>query len=148
MKQDSSRLTGEFTVSTDQSLLQIDVVHDYLSNRSYWATGRPLEVMQQAIEGSLCFGVYHQGAQVGFARVITDYALFAYLADVFILEEYRGRGLSKLLLTEIFAHPKLKRLKRWMLATSDAHGLYAKFGFHSPEHPDKWMEMVPKIEEN
>jgi GNAT superfamily N-acetyltransferase len=131
-----------FFISTDKALLQIDVVHDYLSNRSYWASGRPLEIMLQAIEGSLCFGVYHEDKQVGFARVITDYALFAYLADVFILEEYRGRGLSLFLLSTIMAHPRLHGLKRWILATSDAHGLYAKFGFHAPEHPDKWMEMV------
>jgi GNAT superfamily N-acetyltransferase len=119
-----------FLISDDPAKLDIAVIHGYLSNDSYWATGRPLEVMQRAIAGSLNFGVYDTSskAQIGFARVITDYATFGYLADVFILHHYRGQGLSKWLMACILAHPRLQGIGL-MLQTADAQGLYQQFGF-------------------
>lgn len=137
---------GDFIISTDKSGLDIRVIHNFLSN-SYWAKGRPLKTMKQAIDNSLCFGLYYKNSsmskadQIGFARVITDYATFAYIADVFILEEYRGKGLSKWLMEIILDYDKLKNLKRWSLATRDAHGLYEKFGFHNLKNPENFMEM-------
>ncbi len=116
-----------YYISTDKTLLQIKVIHDYLSLESYWAANIPLETVQRSIEHSFCFGIYCNDEQVGFARVITDYATFAYLADVFILSEHRGKGLSKWLIWEIHNHPNLQGLRRWMLATRDAHELYKKF---------------------
>jgi GNAT superfamily N-acetyltransferase len=146
VKKDMKMLTIEkngFVISTDKRKLQPAIINDYLSNRSYWAKGRPLETTIRAIEGSLCFGVYLNDAQIGFARVISDFALFGYIADVFILEDFRGRGLSKWLMEVIVSHPDLQGLKRWVLATSDAHGLYAQYGFHALDHPASWMEMKP-----
>jgi hypothetical protein len=112
-----------FTVSDETARLDLDVIHGYL-RRSYWAENVPRAVVARAIEGSLNFGVFHDGAQIGFARVITDRATFAYLADVFVLEPWRGRGASKCLMRCIRGHPELQGLRRWMLATADAHGLY------------------------
>jgi GNAT superfamily N-acetyltransferase len=132
---------GEFTVSTDPARLDLRAVHDYLS-RSYWARGIPEEVIRRAVAGSLCFGVYDAGAQVGFARAITDAATFAYLADVYVLEAYRGRGLAKWLLGVILAHPALQGLRRVVLATRDAHGLYRPFGFTELANPAGYMEIV------
>ena len=131
---------GEFTISTDRSLLQIDVIHRFLSEKSYWAKERTLEQTLKAIENSLCFGVYQGENQIGFARVVTDYATFAYLGDVFILSNYRGRGLSKWLMETIVSHPELQNFRRWILATKDAHALYEKFGFAPLRFPDRWME--------
>jgi len=130
----------EFRISTDPARLDIGVIHGFLT-RSYWAAGIPVEIVERSIAGSLPFGIYHGNAQVGFARVITDYATFGYVADVFVLEEYRGRGLAKWLVATIMAHPDLQGLRRWMLATRDAHGLYARYGFVPLRGPDRWMEL-------
>lgn len=122
---------GEYSISTDNGRLDIDVIHGYLSGESYWAKGIPVETVKRSIDNSLCFGVYHNNGQVGFARLVTDKATFAYLADVFIVEAHRGRGLSKWLVEVIHAHPDVQGLRRWMLGTRDAHGLYAQFGWTS-----------------
>jgi GNAT superfamily N-acetyltransferase len=130
---------GEFSINTDKTKLDYGIIHRFL-RESYWAEGIPLKTVKKGIENSLCFGVYHQGRQIGFARVITDYATYAYLGDVFILANYRGRGLSKWLVEVITGHPELQGLRRWMLATRDAHGLYVQFGFKGLKAPDRWME--------
>jgi GNAT superfamily N-acetyltransferase len=134
------RKQGGFLVSDDPSLVDLDAVHGYIA-RSYWAADIPRDMMARAIEHSLCFGVYEEasGRQIGFARVVTDCATFAWLADVFVLEEYRGRGLSKLLMSTILDHPDLETLRRFLLATRDAHGLYAQFGFTPLDNPDRFM---------
>jgi N-acetylglutamate synthase-like GNAT family acetyltransferase len=119
---------GRFLISTDRSKLDVDVIHRFLA-RSYWAEGIPRETVMRSIENSLCFGVYDNVRQIGFARVISDFATYAYVADVFILEPYRERGLGKELMASIMAHPDLQGLRRWSLGTRDAHGLYAQFGF-------------------
>lgn len=119
----------QYHISTDPSLIDLDLVHRFLSQESYWAKQIPLSVVKRAIEHSLCFGVYADKSQVGFARVVTDYATFAYLADVFIVPEHRGQGLSKELVQTIHAHPSLQGLRRWMLMTLDAHGLYESYGW-------------------
>lgn len=135
----------DFTISTNKNLLDIEIIHDYLSNRSYWAKGRSIETVKRSIENSLCFGVYHSsGKLIGFARILTDYAVFAYLMDVFILEEYRNHGLAKELMKSIMNHPDLQGLQRFMLATSDAHKLYEQFGFSVTATPEKIMELVNK----
>ena len=131
---------GEYSISTDKERLDVAVIHGFLT-MSYWAAGVPMDVVKQSIEHSLAFGVYKEDQQVGFARIITDYATFAYLGDVFILEPFRGRGLSKWLMEVIVGHPKLQGLRRWMLLTRDAHGLYRKVGFAEPSHPERYMEM-------
>jgi N-acetylglutamate synthase-like GNAT family acetyltransferase len=128
-------------MSTDPDLLDVDAIHAYLS-RSYWAAGVPRETVERSIRGSICFGLYAADKQIGFARVITDRATFAYLADVYVLEEYRGRGLSKWLMRVIMAHPDLQSLRRFMLVTRDAHGLYAQYGFHALGNPELHMELV------
>ena len=132
---------NEFTISTDKSRLQIDVIQKFLSEDSYWAKSRTLEQTQIAIENSLCFGLYYETRQIGFARVVTDFATFAYIGDVFVLEEFRGKGLSKWLMEVMINHPRLQNLRRWILATKDAHGLYAQFGFHGLKFPERWMEL-------
>jgi GNAT superfamily N-acetyltransferase len=132
---------GDFLISTDVGLLDLGLIHDFLCNRSYWAAGRPLEVVRRSIEGSLCFGLYHQGQQVGFARVVTDRATFGWLADVFVLEDYRGQGLSKWLVGCIVDHPDLRGLRRLLLGTRDAHGLYERFGFRPLPEPERFMEI-------
>jgi GNAT superfamily N-acetyltransferase len=126
-------------ISTDPDRLDLDLIHSWLSEQSYWASGRSLEVVRQSIDNSLPFGVYLDGRQVGFARVVTDRSTHAWLADVFILDEYRGRGYGKALVAAILEHPDLQGLRRWLLATKDAHGLYAQFGF-TPVPPDRFME--------
>ena len=136
--------TDECLISTDKTLLDVRMIYNFLS-QSYWAAGRPFSIVKKAIENSLCFGIYCNNKQIGFARVVTDYSTFAYLADVFILEEYRGKGYSKKLLKTIVEYPELQSIKRWMLATNDAHSLYAKFGFKSLKNPEKFMEIVKKI---
>jgi N-acetylglutamate synthase-like GNAT family acetyltransferase len=127
-------------ISTDKEKLDPSVIHTFLTN-SYWATGISLERVKKRIENAVCFGVYVEGKQIGFARVITDFDSFAYLADVFILEEFRGLGLSKSLMKTILNHPDLQGLRRWILATKDAHGLYAQFGFKPLEIPERWMNL-------
>lgn len=125
-------------ISAETNRIDIDFVHTFLTT-SYWAKGISREIVARSIANSLCFGVYIGDQQVGFARVITDRATFAYLSDVFILEEYQGRGLGKRLIEAILAHPELQGLRRWLLATADAHGLYAQFGFEPLAHPEKYM---------
>jgi N-acetylglutamate synthase-like GNAT family acetyltransferase len=122
-------LKDEYSISMNPALLQTDIIHRYLSEESYWAKNIPMEVVEKSIANSLCFGLYHSGKQIGFARLITDKATFAYLADVFIQEAYRGRGLSKWMMTAIHAHPEVQGLRRWVLGTRDAHGLYEQFGW-------------------
>ena len=129
-----------FSISTDRSLLQTDVIQGFLETESYWAQNRDIAKTLRAIENSMCFGVYHDGRQIGFARVVSDLATFAYIGDVFILNEFRGRGLSKWLMQVIVEHPDLQGLRRWVLATRDAHGLYAQFEFAGLRHPERWME--------
>ena len=130
-----------FTISTEKEKLDIELIHSFL-NRTYWAEGISKETIRRSIEGSLCFGVFENDRQVGFARMITDKATFAYLADVFIIEEYRGRGLSKWLMEIIMTHPDLQGLRRMILATKDAHGLYEKFGFTPLINVDRWMHIL------
>ena len=146
-----------FIISTDPSKIDLDAVHAYLV-RSYWAEGIPREIVERSIKWSLCFGVYLESnisdvgqrqetlhselKQIGFARVITDRATYAYIGDVYILEEYRRKGLSKWLMSCIKAHPDLQGLRRWALATRDAHGLYKQFGFTEVKAPERWMEMT------
>jgi GNAT superfamily N-acetyltransferase len=129
-----------YSISTDQTRLDAALVHRYLSADSYWARGVPLEVVQRAIRNSLCFGLYRDQLQVGFARVVTDAATFAYLADVFIVPGHRGIGLGKQLLAAVMAHSQLQGLRRFMLATRDAHGLYRQFGFTELKNPQVLME--------
>lgn len=131
---------GEFLISTDRKRLDREMIHDFLSRRSYWAKGRELDVINRGIDNSLSFGIYRGEQQVGFARVVTDYATFAWLADVFVLEEYRGRGLGKWLIEVILAHPQLQGFRRWALSTKDAHELYRGFGFNELTRPERWME--------
>jgi GNAT superfamily N-acetyltransferase len=131
---------GEFEVSTDPSRIDLDAVHGFLSTSSYWAYGIPLAIVRRSIQNSLCFGIYRAAEQAGFARVISDRATFAYLADVFVIEAFRGRGLSKWLMWCITAHPELQGLRRWLLATRDAHGLYRHVGFRDLKTPERWME--------
>ncbi len=131
---------GEYTISTDRALLQIDAIHQFLKEKSYWAKERTKEQTARAIENSLPFGVYKCKNQIGFARVVTDYATFAYLGNVFILEEFRGQGLSKWLMQVIIEHPDLQGFRRWILATKDAHALYEKFEFTALKFPERWME--------
>ena len=130
-----------YKISAQAQDMDLAVIHGYIS-RSYWAKGIPLELMQKAIDNSLCFGVFSDAQeQVGFARMVTDKATFAYLADVFVLEAHQGKGLSKWLMQEILAHPELSGLRRMALATSDAHGLYQQFGFKALASPESFMEL-------
>jgi GNAT superfamily N-acetyltransferase len=130
---------GEYLISTDKRLLDLSVIYGFLTT-SYWAEGIPIETVEKSIEHSLNFGVYKAGEQIGFARVITDYATYAYIGDVFILEDYRGQGLSKWLMQAIASHPELQGLRRWSLLTRDAHGLYQQSGFTQPQNPERYME--------
>jgi GNAT superfamily N-acetyltransferase len=129
------------TISNDPARIDRALVHAFLSD-SYWAAGIPREIVDRSIENALCFGVYDENRQVGFARVISDFATFAYLADVFVLPSHRGRGLAKWLMEAILGHPKLQGLRRWMLATRDAHGLYRQVGFTELANPERLMELV------
>jgi GNAT superfamily N-acetyltransferase len=136
----SEYCNGEFTVSTDRNRIDLDVVHGFLTE-CYWAKGIPREIVARSIENSLCFGIYAAGKQVGFARVISDYATYAYIGDVFVLESLRGRGLGKWLMECVMQHSRLQGLRRWSLVTSDAHGLYTHFGFESLKKPQNYMEL-------
>lgn len=129
---------NNFSISTDKSKLDLEMIHGFLKN-SYWAEGIPIAIVEKSITNSLCFGVYEDEQQVGFARVITDYVTFAYLADVFVLEAYRGQGLGKWLVQSIVEHPELQGLRRWLLATQDAHELYRKYGFQDLKTPEMYM---------
>lgn len=132
---------GAYHISTDKSLLQLAVLYNYLSNEAYWSKGIPLETIEKAIQNSTCFGLYKGTEQIGFARVITDHATFAYLADVFILNDYRGEGLAKWLVQVVVECPIFNGLRRWMLITKDAQGLYQEYGgFNIVHHPEQFME--------
>ena len=136
----SEKIINGFLFSTDKEKLQINYIHHYLSEESYWAKNIPIKIVEKAIEGSLCFGIYDNQQQIGFARVITDNATFGYLADVFIDSNYRGKGLSKQLMAFIVEYPLIKTLRRFMLATKDAHSLYTQFGFNPLKEPARFME--------
>lgn len=132
---------GDYLFSTDKNKLQVAYIHHYLSEDSYWVQNIPIEIVQRSIDNSLCFGIYYGEQQVGFARVITDEATFGYLADVFVDEAHRGKNLSKQLMAFIMEHESLQGLRRLMLATLDAHGLYAQFGFGALKEPERFMEI-------
>ncbi len=132
---------GEFTISTDPDRVDAAAAHEFLG-RSYWASGVPREFVDRSIAGSISFAMLHEGRQIGFARVVTDRSTYAYLADVYVLEAWRGRGLALWLMETIRAHPDLQNLRRWMLATRDAHALYAKAGFQPLAHPERFMEIT------
>jgi len=131
-----------FIFSDNKELLQIDAIHQYLSQESYWAKNIPLEVVMRSIENSLCFGIYKDNYQIGFARWITDKATFGWLCDVYIESDYRGQGLSKKLMSFMIFHPDLQGLRRYQLATLDAHGLYEQFGFEAIQNPERQMGIV------
>lgn len=133
--------TGKYVIDCDPARLDLDVIHGYLC-QSYWSPGVPREIVARAIAGSLCFGIYRGAQQVGFGRVVTDSATFGYLADVFVLEAHRGQGLGKRLVEAVMAHPGLQDIRRFMLATRDAHGLYAQFGFAALAAPERLMEKI------
>jgi predicted acetyltransferase len=133
-----------YTISTDKSRLDVAMIHRYLSEESYWAKGIPRVLVERAIENSICFGAYDGDRQIGFARVVTDRVVFAYVGDVFVLDSYRGRGVSKQIMQAIRDHPDLRRLRRWHLLTRDAHGLYKQFGFQELEKPEMHMEIRAK----
>ena len=135
--------TEGFSISTDKSKLEPEMICDFLSS-AYWSNQRPREAILKSLEHSLCFGLYFSDKQIGLARVITDYATFAYLCDVFVIEEYRGRSLGKWLMETVIAHPELTRLRRFMLATRDAHALYEQYGFQGLSAPERWMERFNK----
>lgn len=135
--------TAKYKVSTDKEKLDLKTIHDFLASRSYWAKDRSYETVKRSIENSLCFGIYDNTDKlVGFARVVTDYAVFAYIMDVFILEDYQQQGLGKMLMHAIMHHPDLQGLRRMMLATKDAHGLYAQYGFKGISGAENYMEIV------
>ena len=137
---------GHYRISTDRALIDVDLVHRFLRDDSYWSRGISRDVVARSVEHSLAFGLYDESgaasAQAGFARAITDYATFAYLADVFVLPAHRGRGLGVWLIECARAHPALQGLRVWRLATADAHGLYEKHGFRAPAHPERMMEII------
>ena len=131
---------GQYSITTDPRKLDLEAIHAFLS-RSFWAEGIPKETVAKAIDNSLCFGLFDDATQVGFARVVTDRATFAYLCDVYVLETHRGLGLGKWLIETVMAHPDLQGLRRFQLVTRDAHGLYSRHGFDAPAHPDRQMEI-------
>ena len=132
---------GEYVISTDRSRIDVAAVHAFLS-QSYWSPGIPEEIVRRGIAGAICFGIYHGRTQVGFARVITDQATYAYLADVYVLEAHRGRGLARWLMEVIMSHPALQGLRRFALSTRDAHALYRQFGFEVVANPERQMEIM------
>ena len=135
---------GDFFITTDRAMLDLDVIHDFLSNHAYWCKGIPYETVRKAADHSLNFSVFHQDKQIGYARVISDFATVAYLGDVFILEAYRGQGHSRWLMDQVMTHPDLQGLRRWILLTRDAHELYKKYGWTPIAIPDRWMEKHEK----
>ncbi len=134
-------MMNDLIISDDKSKLDVELIYKFLTS-SYWAEGRTIEAVKKSIEHSICYGVYKADRQIGFARIVTDSTIFAYLMDVFILEEHRDKGYSKLLLKKIFEDDRFKSIKKWMLATKDAHSLYAQFGFGEIKNPDRLMEKV------
>ena len=146
---DTAFLNKGFQISTDKAKLNFELIYNYLNDDSYWAKGIQPERLERAIENSMCFGIYQDKQQAGFARVVTDNATFAYICDVFVLPQFRGNGLSKWLIQTIVNYPDFKGLRRWSLATADAHGLYSQFGFKPLSKPGNWMEIfTPYIREN
>lgn len=142
-------LRGDYTISTDNQRLDIQTIHNFLSTESYWAQGRSIQTVQRALSNSLNFGLYTGDKLIGFARVVTDYATFAWVADVFVLSTYRGKGLAKWLMEVVLGHPQLQGFRRWVLATKDAHALYARFGFIPLHRPERWMERPdPQMQES
>jgi GNAT superfamily N-acetyltransferase len=138
----------KFVIDTNRKRFDLDLIHAFLSKESYWATGRSRATIERSIQNSISFGIYEGKKQVGFGRVITDYATFAWIADVFIIEQYRGHGFAKWLMETMISHPKLQGFRRWVLATKDAHELYRRFGFEELKRPERWMERRdPKTEE-
>ncbi len=137
-----TQVLDDYEISADPDRLDVEVIHKFLAEDSYWSPGIPRSIVERAIENSLCLGVYHRAAQVGFARVVTDKSTFALLADVFILEEHRGKGLSKWLMRCVVEHEDLQGLRRLLLLTSDAHGLYRQFGFKELGNPSRFMEVL------
>ncbi len=133
--------SAELSITTDMSRLDLDTIHGFLSRSSYWAAGIPREVVARALRHSTCFGAFDGERQVGFARVISDHATFAYVCDVFVLDSHRGRGVGKQLMAAIKSHPDLQGLRRWVLFTRDAHGLYRQYGFKEARHPERLMEI-------
>jgi GNAT superfamily N-acetyltransferase len=131
----------DYLITTDRTKMDIRFIHHFLSTETYWSKGIPLDVVQRAIEHSLNFGIFHRNSQVGYARIVSDFATMCYLGDVFIIPDHRGKGLSKWLIEQIRAHPDLKGLRRWILLTRDAHELYKQFGWRTIAHPDRWMEI-------
>ncbi|HTH36929.1 MAG TPA: GNAT family N-acetyltransferase [Pyrinomonadaceae bacterium] len=127
-------------ISSEKDRLDVEMIHRFLAEESYWAQTRSVEQTRTAIEHSLCYGAYHDGRQIAFARVVSDQATFAYVGDVFVLDEFRGQGIGKRLMEAIVADPRLQNLRRWVLATRDAHGLYEQFEFSGLRHPERWME--------
>lgn len=136
-----TKLPPGYEISTDPARLDVAAIHAYLS-RSYWAEGIPLEMVERSLAGSLCFGLYHQGNQVGLARMITDRATFAYLCDVYVLEDHRGHGLGEALMEAVHAHPDLQGLRRQVLVTRDAHELYRRFGWSGLAKSEGYMEIL------
>jgi GNAT superfamily N-acetyltransferase len=137
---DAAFLKKGYEISLDKAKLDFDAIYGYLTT-TYWAKGMPREKLRIALENSMCFGLYYNGAQVGLARIITDKATFAYLCDVYVLDVHRGIGLSKWMMQTILAHPELQGLRRWSLATADAQGLYSQFGFGPINNPENWMQI-------
>lgn len=139
----------EFEIDTNRKRMDIDLIHAFLNEESYWAKGRSRETIERSVRNSVSFGIYDGSRMVGFGRVITDYATFAWIADVFVIREYRGKSLSKYLMEVMLSHPRLQRFRRWVLATRDAHELYRRYGFHELKRPERWMERQdPASEEN
>ena len=139
---------GDYTIRTNNAQLDLGIIHHFISNQSYWGRGRAADTVQRSLDNSLNFGVFENKQQIGFARVVTDFATFAWVADVFILEEHRGKGLAKWLMESILSHPELQGFRRWVLATRDAHELYRRFGFKELKRPERWMERPdPQMQE-
>jgi GNAT superfamily N-acetyltransferase len=136
---------GDYRISTNKDWLDLNTIHAFLRDRSYWARGVPRAMLERSVQHSLCFGVYHHTAQVGFGRIITDYATFAYLSDVFIVEEYRGQGLGKWLVCCMLAHPEIYGIRYWTLKTADAHSLYQQAGFTALPEPEQHMERIHSV---
>jgi len=135
---------NDFCISTSKEKLDLKAIHQFLSTQAYWCKGISFERVKRAAENSLPFGLYYQDKQIGYARIISDYSTMAYLADVYVLPEFRGQGLSKWLMQTIRSHPELQGLRRWLLATADAHGLYRQYGWKKLAQPERWMEIMDK----
>jgi GNAT superfamily N-acetyltransferase len=135
-------ITDDYSISTDKAALDLPFIHHFLSTEAYWSLNIPMDIVKRSVEHSLCFGVYLGTQQVGFARIISDYATIAYLGDVFIVPAHRGKGLSKRLIAGIMSHPDLQGLRRWILLTGDAHGLYRQFGWVPIPKPELYMEIA------